>query len=230
MILLLKVTKNSVVIGYHVFLLKVLCLKPKPQTDGFFPRILHILGQRKYFSWRCRLLQASAIRGYHAVKKKPCYYMVQLWVVTMNLWILLQATGVKGYQVFLLQVICHERKPQIDGWILSVVHILGANIHRYSPKTKAINWRLHCMIILAVTQVKSWAKSAECWVLSAEYWVLSAECWVLSAECWVLSMSAECWVLSTGYYNLQLLEVTMYFHYKWYAKNGSHKLTAGFWV
>ena len=49
MLLLLNVTKNSVVIGYHVFLLKVLCLKPKPQIDGFFPRILHILGQEKIF-------------------------------------------------------------------------------------------------------------------------------------------------------------------------------------
>ena len=59
--------------------------------------------------------------------------------VTMNLGILLQATGVKGYQVFLLKVICQERKQQIDGWIFSVVHILGPNIHRYSPKTEAIN-------------------------------------------------------------------------------------------
>ena len=49
MLLLLNVTKNSVVIGYHVFLLKVLCLKPKPQIDGFFPRILHILGQENIF-------------------------------------------------------------------------------------------------------------------------------------------------------------------------------------
>ena len=57
----------------------------------------------------------------------------------MNLGILLQATGVKGYQVFLLQVICQEWKPQIDSWILSVVHILGPNIHRYSSKTEAIN-------------------------------------------------------------------------------------------
>ena len=78
MLLLLNVTKNSVVIGYHVFLLKVLCLKPKPQIDGFFPRLLHILGQEKYFSWRCRLLQTTDIRGYHAVNKKPFYYMVQL--------------------------------------------------------------------------------------------------------------------------------------------------------
>ena len=27
---------------------------------------------------------------------------------------------------------------------------------------------------------------------------------------------------------LQLLEVNKYFYYKWYAKNKSHKLTAGF--
>jgi len=51
---------------------------------------------------------------------------------------------------------------------------------------------------------------------------------VLSAECWVLS--AECWVLSAGYYNLQLLEVNKYLYYKWYAKNKSNKLTAGFWL
>ena len=48
-------------------------------------------------------------------------------------------TGVNGYQVFLLQAICQERKPQIDIWILSVVHILDPNIHCYSPKTEAIN-------------------------------------------------------------------------------------------
>ena len=42
----------------------------------------------------------------------------------MNLGILLKATGIKVYQVFLLQVICQERKPQIDDWILNVVHIL----------------------------------------------------------------------------------------------------------
>ena len=176
MLLLLNVTKNSVVIGYHVFLLKVLCLKPKPQIDGFFPRLLHILGQEKYFSWRCRLLQTTAIRGYHAVNKKPFYYMVQLWVVTKNLRTLLQANGIKGYQLFLLQVICQERKLQIDGWFLSVVHILGPNIHCYSPKTEAINWRLHCRNILGMVR-------AQCWVWSAECWLLIAECWVLSAKC-----------------------------------------------
>ena len=48
MLLLLNVTQNSVVIGYHVFLLKVLCQKRKPQIDGFFLRMLHILGQEKY--------------------------------------------------------------------------------------------------------------------------------------------------------------------------------------
>ena len=64
--------------------------------------------------------------------------MVKLLVVTVNLGILMQASAVKCYQVFLLQLICHEQKPQIDGWILSVVHIPGLNIHCYSPKTEAI--------------------------------------------------------------------------------------------
>ena len=70
--------------------------------------------------------------------------------------------------------------------------------------------------------------STESWVLSAQYWVISAEYWLLSAECWVLS--AEYWVLSGGYNNLQLLEVNKYFYYKGYGKNGSNKITAGFWV
>ena len=78
MLLLLNVTKNSVVIGYHVFLLKVLCQKRKPQIDGFVLRILHILDQEKYLSWRCRVLQTTAVRGFHAVNKKPCYCMVRL--------------------------------------------------------------------------------------------------------------------------------------------------------
>jgi len=33
-----------------------------------------------------------------------------------------------------------------------------------------------------------------------------------------------------GYYRLLLLEVTMYSYHKWYAKNGSHILTANFQV
>ena len=153
--------------------------------------MLHILGQEKYFSLRCRLLQTTAVIGYHAFNKKPCYCMVQLWVVTMNMRILLQATAVKGYQVFLLQAICQERKPPMEGCILSVLHILSPNLHCYSPKMEAINWRLHCMTILAVIIVKFSAHSAECWVLSAEYWVLSAECWALKAECWVLVTTSK---------------------------------------
>ena len=35
-------------------------------------------------------------------------------------------------------------------------------------------------------------------------------------------------MLSAGYYKLKLLEVTKQSYYKWYGKNGSHKLTAGF--
>ena len=38
----------------------------------------------KYFSWRTRLLQSSAFRGYHAFNKKTCYNMVLLWMLTMH--------------------------------------------------------------------------------------------------------------------------------------------------
>ena len=110
-----NVTKNSVVIGYHVFLLKVWCQKRKQQIDGFFLRILHILYKEKYFSWKCRLLQTTTVRGYHAVNKKPCYYMVLLWVVTMNLRILLQATAVKFTKY---------------------------SYYKWWPRTEATNWQL----------------------------------------------------------------------------------------
>ena len=45
--------------------------------------------------------------------------MVQLKVVTMYSTIFLHAAAVKGYYVFLLQVVCQKRKPQIDGLFLS---------------------------------------------------------------------------------------------------------------
>ena len=75
MLLLLKLTMYYVVKGYHVVLLQVVCQKQKQQSDGLFLSELHILGPELYCSWRTRLLQATAVRGYHAFKK-PCYYMV----------------------------------------------------------------------------------------------------------------------------------------------------------
>ena len=45
--------------------------------------------------------------------------MVQLKVVTMYSTIFLHAAAVKGYYVFLLQVVCQKWKPQIDGLFLS---------------------------------------------------------------------------------------------------------------
>ena len=35
------------------------------------------------------------------------------------------ATAVKGYHVFVLQVVCKKRKPQLDSLFLSIMHILG---------------------------------------------------------------------------------------------------------
>ena len=57
--------------------------KRKPQIDGLFQNVLHILGQEKYSSWRTRLLHATACRGYHEFNKKPGYYIVQILVITM---------------------------------------------------------------------------------------------------------------------------------------------------
>ena len=54
--------------------------------------------------------------------------MVQLKAVTMYSSLFLHAAAVKGYYVFLLQVVCQKLKPQIDGLFLSVLHILGPGI------------------------------------------------------------------------------------------------------
>ena len=34
-------------------------------------------------------------------------------------------TAVKGYHVFVLQVVCQKRKPQIESLFLGIMHILG---------------------------------------------------------------------------------------------------------
>ena len=142
------------------------------------------------------------------VLSAECWVLsAECWVLSTEFWLLsaecllLQSTAARGKKVFLQQVVCQERKQQIDCCFLIVVHILGQNSHCYSPKKEAIHWRLHCRTILAVIKIWSWAQSVECWVLSYECWLLIADCWVLSAECWVLSaeclvLSADCWVLS----------------------------------
>ena len=120
----------------------------------------------------------------------------ECWVLSTEYWVLSAECWVLSAERWLLQSTAEQQ--QIDGWFLIVVHILGQNIHWYSPKTEAIHWRLHCRTILARIKVKSWAQSVEYWELSTECWVLSAECWVLSAECWVLG--TECWVLSAEWW------------------------------
>ena len=42
---------------------------------------------------------------------------------------LLPATAFEGYFVFLLQVVAKNQKPQMDGFCLSVLHILGQEKH-----------------------------------------------------------------------------------------------------
>jgi hypothetical protein len=121
----------------------------------------------------------------------------EFWVLSAECW-LLQATAVRGYNVFLPQVVCQKRKPQIDGWSLSILHILGPlnGSHKLTASLYDYTRGAECWVLSAeywVLSAECWVLSAECWVLSAECWVLSTECWVLSAECWVLS--AECWVL-----------------------------------
>ena len=47
---------------------------------------------------------------------------------------LLQAKYVRAYQVFILQVACQKLKPQVDDWFLSVLHILGQELHSLYSK------------------------------------------------------------------------------------------------
>ena len=91
--------------GYHAFLLQVVCQKRKPQIDGLFLSILHIVGKVKFCLWRARLLEASADRCYHALKIF-FYYILWFTVVTMHSCTFLHAAAVKGYHVFKLKVVC----------------------------------------------------------------------------------------------------------------------------
>ena len=47
-------------------------------------------------------------------------HSAEYWVLTDEC-CLLEATAVRGYQVFLSQVVCQKQKAQIDGWFLSVL-------------------------------------------------------------------------------------------------------------
>ena len=72
--------------GYHVFLPQVVCLKRKPQINGLFLRVLHILGQEKKCLWLSRLLQAmllygTVVTGYYLFNVS--YYGLLLLYVTM---------------------------------------------------------------------------------------------------------------------------------------------------
>ena len=121
---------------------------------------------------------------------------IEYWVLSAECWLqsaacwvlsaeclLQQSTDVRGKQVFLQQLVCQERKPHINGWFPSLVHLLGQNIHWYSPKTEAINWLSHGMTILAVIKFK---------ILSTKWGVISADCWALSAECCVSFWMSVC--------------------------------------
>ena len=44
------------------------------------------------------------------------------WLQCM-LGLLLKATAIRGYYVFFPQLVWQKRKPQIDGWFLSLLHM-----------------------------------------------------------------------------------------------------------
>ena len=64
---------------------------------------------------------------------------------------------------------CKKYKQQFDDWFLSVLHILDQEIYSLISKNYII-WRIHCMTILGVMQVKFWVLNAASWGLSAEYY------------------------------------------------------------
>ena len=126
----------------------MVCQKQKPQIDGFFLRVVHILGQEKYSLWRTRLLQSTAFNMLSTRNQITTLYRCE-WLLCI--WdFVLKATSVKGYHVLLLQVICQKQKQQIDFWFHSALHIPGQGYIVYSPKMDAINWWLHRMNIQGV--------------------------------------------------------------------------------
>ena len=80
--------------------------KRKPQIDGLFLRVLHILGQEKYCSWITRLLQSTALLFEVTIQQETmslygtcvsCSYRFKAF--------LLPVTTVKGHHVFSLELL-----------------------------------------------------------------------------------------------------------------------------
>ena len=102
------------------------------------------------------------------------------WVMSAVCWVLVTTSKI-CQRLFPTTSGMQKFKPQVDDWFLSVLHILGQEIYSLISKNYII-WRLHCMTILGVIQVK--------------FWVLNVASWGLSAECYKL---------------LQLLEITKWY-------------------
>ena len=164
----------------------MVCQKRKPQIGGWFLSVLHILGPVNG-SHELTAALYDITRGAECwVMNAECWVLsvecwvlsTEFWVVSVECWVLsakrwvlsaewwlLQSTDVLGYHVFLLQMVWQKRKQQIDGWFLSMLHILGP-VNRSHKLTASLY---------------DYTRGAECWVMNAECWVLSVECWVLSA-------------------------------------------------
>ena len=67
----------------------------------------------------------TTVQSYHALKKKPCYYMVQGWVVTMCLKLFTTSYYCSRSPCISIEVLCQKQKPQFDRIFQSVLHILG---------------------------------------------------------------------------------------------------------
>ena len=82
--LLLKVAKNSVVKGYHVFLLQVVCQKRKPKIDSLFLQYCNTSSGNIFF------IEIQVTAGY-CCSRLPCIQQETM---------LLHGTGVSGFYVF----------------------------------------------------------------------------------------------------------------------------------
>ena len=75
------------------------------------------------------------------------------WVLSAEFWVLSAECWARSAGYWVLSAECWVLVTTIYSCYrftsistASVVHILGQNLHWYSPKTEAIDWRLHCIL------------------------------------------------------------------------------------
>ena len=78
---------------------------------------------------KAKNVQLQGLTILWVIKTESWVLSFECWVLSYECWVMsaecwfLQAITVRGYTLLLPQVVCQKRKPQMDGWFLSVLLI-----------------------------------------------------------------------------------------------------------